>query len=720
MSARKSHKRNSGRLLAFFLCLGLLCGLLPAVGASASTQVQAVPYQSYTLDAYGEPVVNKASYVPSALYQAHDWGISTLSEPQDICYDSRTKGIYILDSGNSRVVVLNEDYTLNRVYENIQLDGETVDFYQARGISVNHKGQIFISDTEHGRVLVLDQTGTVDKVLLAPKDDLVPADFNFKPIDTIEDQKGFTYVLSEGSYYGALVYSEDGSFFQFYGANKVNMDALALIGQIIDKLFTSDELRAKGVQNLPYQFTDLCLGPDDFLYSLTSVSQSGLGQVRKLSPAGDNILSFRSGYQSANADEFDFSDGQEYIDPQRNLRKTAFGDITVDADEYIYLLDITYGRIFVYDRACNLITVFGGGVGIGTQVGTFQQPVALAVVNGDVLVLDAAKGNVTVFEPTDHFNLIRQADALNLKGDYLQAKPLWEQVNSQDKNFLLAYSGIANGYLTEGNYEQAMYYAKAGGNTTIYAEAYQQIRNDFLTANFGWIALALVVIVCALLALILYTSKRQVVLIRHERLRVMTHTLTHPLNAFNDVKHKQLGSGWLALGLLVIYCIMSILRVLGGGFMFVDYDAQTYNALYPVFGSLGMVVLWTVINWAVCTLLEGKGKLKEIFIVTCYSLIPQILYILLFLGLSRFLIPSEAGFLSVLSTICMIWTVLLLLFGMMTVHDFSFTKAIGTSILSVLGIVLLAFIILMLATLFQDFITFVQTLFNELFFRYNA
>ena len=111
--------------------------------------------------------------------------------------------------------------------------------------------------------------------------------------------------------------------------------------------------------------------------------------------------------------------------------------------------------------------------------------------------------------------------------------------------------------------------------------------------------------------------------------------------------------------------------------------------------------------------------MKEILIVTCYSLLPQIIYSALFLVLSHILTPDETGFLSVISTICILWTVCLILFGMMTVHDYSFTKSIGTAILTLLGMLVAAFIILMLATLFKDFIDFIRTLFTEVFFRYN-
>ncbi|MGN1319826.1 MAG: YIP1 family protein, partial [Acutalibacteraceae bacterium] len=119
-------------------------------------------------------------------------------------------------------------------------------------------------------------------------------------------------------------------------------------------------------------------------------------------------------------------------------------------------------------------------------------------------------------------------------------------------------------------------------------------------------------------------------------------------------------------------------------------------------------------NWLVCTLLGGKGKLKEIIIVTCYSLQPLILEGIIYIILSNVLLPSEASFLSILSTIAMIYFALMLVIGMLKIHDFSMGRFLWTTLLSVIGMAIIVFLIIMLIILIQQFGAFIVTLITEM------
>jgi hypothetical protein len=57
---------------------------------------------------------------------------------------------------------------------------------------------------------------------------------------------------------------------------------------------------------------------------------------------------------------------------------------------------------------------------------------------------------------------------------------------------------------------------------------------------------------------------------------------------------------------------------LSTGFIFNDASIKDVNAWYALAQTFGLVVLFAVANWAVTTLFEGKGKLKDIYIVTSY------------------------------------------------------------------------------------------------------
>ena len=131
--------------------------------------------------------------------------------------------------------------------------------------------------------------------------------------------------------------------------------------------------------------------------------------------------------------------------------------------------------------------------------------------------------------------------------------------------------------------------------------------------------------------------------------------------------------------------------------------------------SVGLVALWVVANWLVTTLVGGKGKLKEIFITTCYCLMPIIAERVIYIILTNFLLPTEGSFLGILTTISLIYTGLLLVIGMMRIHDFSFFKLLGTTLLTVLGMAAIIFLMILVGILLQQLGGFLATIISELF-----
>ena len=210
------------------------------------------------------------------------------------------------------------------------------------------------------------------------------------------------------------------------------------------------------------------------------------------------------------------------------------------------------------------------------------------------------------------------------------------------------------------------------------------------------------------------TNKKKIVFIKNKTLNLMLTTPIHPSNNFTDIKEKGLGSVPMCLLLLVLYYVVTVLQTIAGGFLFSNYDPASFNSIFVLIRSVGLVVLWIAANWLVCTLLGGKGKLKEIVIVTCYSLQPLILVGILKIILSNVLLPVEASFLSILSAIATIYFCIMLVIGMLKIHDYSMGKFIWTTFLTVIGMAIIVFLIILLIILIQQFGAFVLTLITEL------
>ena len=157
---------------------------------------------------------------------------------------------------------------------------------------------------------------------------------------------------------------------------------------------------------------------------------------------------------------------EDIIFGEKTLGKKATGgyisqDISglcVDEYGFIYAYDKTIGNIYMYDEECNLITAFGGGMGNGSQNGTYIFPCAIDFFDTKLYVCDALTGLITIYELTDYGKQIRSLQRKTLDGDYLETKTGWEQILKENKNCQLAYIGLANVAISEENYSLALKY----------------------------------------------------------------------------------------------------------------------------------------------------------------------------------------------------------------------------------------------------------------------
>ena len=217
----------------------------------------------------------------------------------------------------------------------------------------------------------------------------------------------------------------------------------------------------------------------------------------------------------------------------------------------------------------------------------------------------------------------------------------------------------------------------------------------------------------AIFALV-YSTKHKVRLIKNGKVHNAVSVLFHPFDSFTDLKEKNLTSIPICLAIIVLYYIFTVLRDTAGGFAFVYFDPSSYNALLILGKTAGIVILWTVANWGVCTLLGGKGKMKEIFSVISYSLIPLLFGSIIFVVASNLLVPDEATFLGVLTTICTIYSYLIIMIGSICVHDYSFGKFLWTTILTLFGCAIVIFLLIMVIVLMQQTWGFFVTLYSEI------
>ena len=700
-------KRILKKLLPLLLIAALFSGLCISVSAS-SVKSSGIPNDTYVY--WGEqikPYSAQPVYRFQKVLDATDIGCSYTSLT-DIAVDQGD--LYILDSESSSVMILDEKYHLKSSFTT---SGQETDFAGAQGIE-SRGGKIYICDTSHERVLVFDRNGALLSAIYLPKSDLIPDDFLFRPIKIGVDSSGYIYVLSDGSYYGAILYAPNGDFLGFYGSNTVKTGIMTALETIWENLTMTNEKRANSERKLPYQFSDLFVDSFDFVYTATgrtTTTEVEKGQIKRLNPGGINVL---------NSDNVVFSDRKKANVRFRTAGWTVDANISsvaVDSEGYIFCVDRESSKIFVFDANCHYVSVMGGGNGDADQVSALKKISGIGILDDHLIVLDEKKNNIVILEKTEYGKKLMAAQTMVLNGDYSESLPLWQDVLAADKNNQLAYSGTAKAYLANQDYEKALFYAKEGKDYETYDNAKTYIRNQFLKDHFNLIAVCLILLVGLISAGVIFVKRKGLVANVPVSVKNAFTVFSSPVDTFKSIKEKQTGSVLTATVLMMIFYLSAVVKNEWSDFQFIGASADGFNSVLTLLKTIGAVLLFTVSNWAVATLLQGRGTLKEIYMVTCYSLSPLILSNFLYVILSHSISLSESAFIGILSTFLMIYAGLIFVFGLMTVHDLTFGRFLGITLLSLFGILVVVFIGVIVFMLAQQLYTFVLTLITEIKYR---
>lgn len=198
------------------------------------------------------------------------------------------------------------------------------------------------------------------------------------------------------------------------------------------------------------------------------------------------------------------------------------------------------------------------------------------------------------------------------------------------------------------------------------------------------------------------------------------HTITHPVEGFEDMRWKKSGSLKIAFFIVFMLFLAGIAAERLYGFNhYVPYD-KIFNIVPYIVKSFVIFGAWTVGNWAVCTLLDGEGTMKNICIYSAYSLVPYVAQLFITTFLSHFLIRDESVFLNIIAIIGTGWTAVLLFSAIRSVHQYSAVKTVFAIILTIAAMLIMLFLLILLLFLIQQVAIFFMTLFTEISYRVKS
>ena len=192
------------------------------------------------------------------------------------------------------------------------------------------------------------------------------------------------------------------------------------------------------------------------------------------------------------------------------------------------------------------------------------------------------------------------------------------------------------------------------------------------------------------------------------------YTLTHPSDGFGQFKYRtDLPSWGISAIIVVILFFTNVIQYFGTGYCFNDNTAADYSILATLLATVVLYALFVVGNWAVCSLMDGNGKIKEIASVTAYSLIPYIVSQLICVILSNFLAGSEGITLTIITAIGVIWSAMLIFVGLGAVNQYYAGKNFWTILLTLFAMIVLALMIFLFFSLIQQVLYFIRSIWDE-------
>lgn len=448
--------------------------LLFVSAAVAPVSAASTPYESYNYNYWKEAVPAPAAYVPKQSISGTDLGIGELLEPSDMVVANGL--IYIVDSGNNRIICLDEMWNVKRVITSFDNEGNADSFKSPSGVYADGDGYLYIADTENKRIVVLNGEGELKMIIAHPESDILAEGFTFFPVKITVDKAKRVYVVARGVYEGIMQFDEAGLFIGYVGTNKVLRDYT----EIFWRLFSTKAQKAQMVLFIPTEFSNIDIDEKGFVYA-TNIDPDSQEPVKRLNPSGEDVLK-RFGYFDVKGD----------IRFRPSVGPSKLIDVKVLGNGMYSVLDTTQGKIFTYDDEGDLLYVYGSK---GNQDGTFKTPVAVEQVGNQRVVLDRGKGSIVVFEPTKFGSSVNEAVKLHYLGEDTLAVPIWEEVLRLNANYDIAYIGIGKSLLMEKNNKEALEYFKLGMDRKHYSVAFKRYRREVMKEHFGTFLTVLMILI---------------------------------------------------------------------------------------------------------------------------------------------------------------------------------------------------------------------------------
>lgn len=681
-------KTASKKLLLSLTAVLLAAGLiLPAMSVRADS-----PYRTYTVDGYGYVTETQTAYLPYATITKV--GEETLVSPTDFMLTDDGY-IYILDSGNARVVVSDMEGGLVMTFG----EGTLV---TPRGLYVTGDGTCYVADRDAKSVFLFDKEGKLIQTYGKPDHPLYGSTQDFLPLKIVVNEAGTMYVICESNTNGIVQISpvEGGTFLGYFGTNGTNPS----LWNIIWRAIQTDAQRAKSQGNIPSTPDNMAIDEKGLIYTVTRGEEERT--LKRLNIAGTDMI-------NGAADAYEDMPAAVAVGNHDNV-------FVASAQGYIY----------EYTNEGELLFVFGGSDDGQQRIGLSTKLEAIQIDNEDkIYVLDSDNAWIQIYEPTEFTQLLHEALYLFSKGRYSESKGPLTEVLKMNNLFDYANMAMGRALIQEEDYEAAIVYAKLAKDYEGYSDAFWEIRNNWLKRNLVAVILT-VLAIWIIFKVVKYLDKKKGILkpvkavlskvgeVRLiKQLRYMFYFMRHPLEGCYGIKRQERVSVASANIIVVLIMLFFIINKYFCGFLMKTVREGSYD----IVSDMGMIVIALVLvtgcNYLICTINDGEGKLKHIYCSFVYSLAPYLVFTPIIFALSHVVTDNEVFFIQFAQLFMLVWIGILAFISIREINNYTVKETVKIIFLTAFTILIALLLAFIIYVLWSQVIDFVHSIFGEVVYK---
>ncbi len=671
----------------------LLIAILMTCFAQVTDAGADTPYKTYTVDGYGSTIETQTAYLPYTTITKI--GEESLKQPTDFMLLDDGY-IYILDSGNKRVVVSTMDA------EPVMIFGEDV-LKSPRGIFVTPGHICYVADRDAKAIFVFDAEGKLINTYGKPDSAMYGESQDFLPLKIVVNSFGTMYVICESNTNGIVEISpaEGGTFLGYFGTNSTR----ASLWTIIWRAVLTEAQRAKQLSNLPSTPDNLAIDEKGVIYTVTRGEKKEA--LKRLNIAGVNMI-----------------EPQSYEDLPAAVAVGNHDNAFVAAQS---------GYIYEYNNDGDLLFVFGGADDGEQRIGLSTKVEAIRIGKDDkIYVLDSDKAQIQVYKPTEFTDHLHDALYLFSKGRYTESKEPLQQVLEMNNLFDYANMAMSKALYKEGDYEGALKYSKLAKDLDTYSDSFWEIRASWLKHNLTAVILIVLAIIAVWIVLkaldkkygILAGPRGALKKFREKKLvaqlRYMFYFMRHPIEGCYGIKHYNSVSLLSSNILLALIMIIFVINKYFCGFI----TKTVREGSYDIASDIGMIVLALALvvgcNYLMCTINDGEGKLKEIYCSFVYGFGPYICFMPFIFMLSHVITDNERFFVDFGRLFMLAWIGVLVFIAVKEINDYSVGETVKIILLTLFTILIVCLLAFIIYVLWSQVIDFAQQIPREVVYKIES